>query len=134
MKNGVCLTVVVLNSICLGHVSIFFNCQIKFLCPLLYLIFLKKIAQQAGRRPSSRMPLFLFYFFIFHCVYFLLHLQYKKKLNHRMHTPPRRSCAPPPRRPSRPVRCSDHQLRGKNVFLQLRLPSLHPIPSKRVCG
>jgi len=48
----------------------FFNYQIKFLCPLLYLIFFKKIAQQAGRRSSSRMPLFLFYFFIFHCVYF----------------------------------------------------------------
>ena len=58
--------------------------------------FFKKIAQQAGRRPSSRMPLFLFYFFIFHCVYFLLHLQYKKKLNHRMHTPPTpRPGAPP---------------------------------------
>ena len=90
------------------------------------------------------MPLFLFYFFYFPLCLFLLHLQYKKKLNHRMHTPPRRfpgaptapdrPGAPARQPPSRPVRCSNHQLRGKNIFLQLRLPPLHPFRPKGYVG
>ena len=121
----------------------FLNCQIKFLCPLLYLIFLKKIAQQAGRRPSSQMPLFLFYYFYFLlCLFFITSAI--KKLNQRMHAPPKRfpgaptppdhPGAPAPQPPSRPVQCSNHQLRGKNIFLQLRLPPLHPFRPKGHVG
>ena len=122
----------------------FFNCQIKFLCPLLYLIFFKKNSTTGREEALLTDAFILVLFFYFPLCLFLLHLQYKKKLNHRMHTPPRRfpgaptapdrPGAPARQPPSRPVRCSDHQLRGKNVLLQLRLPSLHPIPSKRVCG